>query len=226
MSLARFNLFVNSYQFLAFKAKPGFYRNLECAGVVFFWLWFGGGILRSIPDSTTRLGFIVLCFVVTSPLHVQVSIWIYRIPSSPTHPISSDRTVALCAVNRRSRYLRIFPGSTAQDDYGRYLPGVHGMDPRWPEHAGNAPRRLLCGASHRATLTMRYQLFPRIPRHNLRKATKFVQEWAEEQGVQYQTYHFIEGNRRVLSVLRDVANQVDIMGKVAAAQARGDLHRH
>ena len=77
-----------------------------------------------------------------------------------------------------------------------------------------------------ATLTMRYQLFPRIPRHNLRKATKFVQEWAEEQGVQYQTYHFIEGNRRVLSVLRDVANQVDIMGKVAAAQARGDLHRH
>ena len=73
MSLARFNLFANSYQFLLFKAKPGFYRNLEMTGVAFFWLWFGGGVLRSIPDLTTRLGFLVLCFVVTSPLHVQVS---------------------------------------------------------------------------------------------------------------------------------------------------------
>ena len=72
MSLGRFNLFANSYTFLLFKAKPGFYRNLEMTGVVFFWTWFGGGVLRSIPNWGTRLGFVLLCFIVTSPLHVQV----------------------------------------------------------------------------------------------------------------------------------------------------------
>lgn len=73
MSLARFNLFANSYTYLLFKAKPDFYRNLELVGIIFFWMWFGGGVLRNIPDVTTRVGFVVLCFMVTSPLHVQVS---------------------------------------------------------------------------------------------------------------------------------------------------------
>ena len=72
MSLARFNLFANSYGFLLFKAKAGFYRNLEIAGVAFFWLWFGWGVLAHIPTMGTRLGFLLLCFAVTSPLHVQI----------------------------------------------------------------------------------------------------------------------------------------------------------
>jgi hypothetical protein len=73
MSLARFNLFVNSYVYLLTKAPAGFYRNLEICGVLFFWLWFGKGVLGNIPDLGTRLGFLLLSFVVTSPLHVQVS---------------------------------------------------------------------------------------------------------------------------------------------------------
>jgi len=72
MSLARFNLFANSYGFLLFKAKAGIYRNLEIAGVAFFWLWFGWGVLAHIPTMGTRLGFLLLCFAVTSPLHVQI----------------------------------------------------------------------------------------------------------------------------------------------------------
>lgn len=74
MSLARFNLFAESYMYLLFRAPSGFYRNLELAGVAFFWLWFGKGVLGSIPDFGTRIGFLLLCFVVTSPLHVQVSL--------------------------------------------------------------------------------------------------------------------------------------------------------
>lgn len=73
MSLARFNLFAESYMYLLFRAPSGFYRNLELTGVAFFWLWFGKGVLGSIPDLGTRIGFLLLCFVVTSPLHVQVS---------------------------------------------------------------------------------------------------------------------------------------------------------
>lgn len=73
MSLARFNLFAESYMYLLFRAPSGFYRNLELTGVAFFWLWFGKGVLANIPTWGTRIGFVVLCFMVTSPLHVQVS---------------------------------------------------------------------------------------------------------------------------------------------------------
>lgn len=73
MSLARFNLFAESYMYLLFRAPSGFYRNLELTGVAFFWLWFGKGVLGSIPDFGTRIGFLLLSFIVTSPLHVQVS---------------------------------------------------------------------------------------------------------------------------------------------------------
>ena len=72
MAFARFNLFAMSYVYIFTKAKPGLYRNLEMAGVVFFWTWFGGGVLRSIPGFATRLGFLLVCFAVTSPLHIQV----------------------------------------------------------------------------------------------------------------------------------------------------------
>lgn len=73
---------------------------------------------------------------------------------------------------------------------------------------------------------LRPQLFPRLPRHNLRRASKFIQEFAKEQGLEYHTYHFIQGNARVLGVLRDVADQVSVLGKVASAQARGEFHHH
>lgn len=72
MALGRFNLFLRSYEYILLKAKPGLYRNLEMLGIVFFWAWFGLGILRNIPDFWTRLGFVVVSFIVTSPLHVQV----------------------------------------------------------------------------------------------------------------------------------------------------------
>jgi delta8-fatty-acid desaturase len=73
-------------------------------------------------------------------------------------------------------------------------------------------------------LQVTHHLFPRIPRHNLRRASKLVKDYCKEQDMEYAEYSFTEGNRRVLRVLRDVANQVTLLGKVAAADARGELH--
>jgi len=72
-----------------------------------------------------------------------------------------------------------------------------------------------------------HHLFPRVPRHNLRKLNVLVREFAEkhaDKGLDYATYGFLEGNGRVLDVLANVASQVRILHKVAQAQVRGELH--
>nr|CAG8518745.1 12890_t:CDS:2 [Entrophospora candida] len=60
-----------------------------------------------------------------------------------------------------------------------------------------------------------HHLFPRIPRHNLRKCQPLVMQFCREANLQYHLYGFVKGNRLVLSALRDVANQVKLLGKVA-----------
>lgn len=69
-----------------------------------------------------------------------------------------------------------------------------------------------------------HHLFPRVPRHNLRRLNVLVREFASKHGLEYHTYTFTEGNGRVLSVLEDVARQVRVLAKVAKAQAAGELH--
>jgi delta8-fatty-acid desaturase len=71
-----------------------------------------------------------------------------------------------------------------------------------------------------------HHLFPRMPRHNLRRALPFVKRYCEEQGIEYESYAFVKGNRKVLGVLSDVANQVGVLAKVATAQAKGELDMH
>lgn len=86
--------------------------------------------------------------------------------------------------------------------------------------------RTVCINTYDDLQLMLYQLFPRIPRHNLRRATEYIKVFAKEQGLDFHTYYFIHGNARVLGVLRDVAEQVSVLGKVASAQARGELGHH
>ena len=69
-----------------------------------------------------------------------------------------------------------------------------------------------------------HHLFPRMPRHNLRECRdRFVRPFAERHGLKYEEYSFVDGNKKVLGVLKDIADQVKLLGKVAAAQARGEL---
>jgi sphingolipid 8-(E)-desaturase len=55
-----------------------------------------------------------------------------------------------------------------------------------------------------------HHLFPRIPRHNLRRAQGFVKEFCAETGIPYVIYGFGRGNKEVLGRLEEVANQVEI----------------
>jgi delta8-fatty-acid desaturase len=68
-------------------------------------------------------------------------------------------------------------------------------------------------------------LFPRLPRHNLERASQLVKEFAQEQGLTYAEFGFVNGNKDVLGVLQNVAEQAKILGKVAAAEAQEAVHK-
>lgn len=72
-------------------------------------------------------------------------------------------------------------------------------------------------------LQVTHHLFPRLPRHNLRKASILVKEFAKERGLVYAEFGFKEGNEEIVGVLRGVAEQVGIMGRVADAEVREKL---
>lgn len=56
-----------------------------------------------------------------------------------------------------------------------------------------------------------HHLFPRLPRHNLRKIQPFVIDFCKDVGLHYSIYGFGEGNEIVLGKLADIGNQCGIM---------------
>ncbi|KAL0069698.1 hypothetical protein AAF712_003358 [Marasmius tenuissimus] len=69
-------------------------------------------------------------------------------------------------------------------------------------------------------LQVTHHLFPRLPRHNLREASGMVKQFAKDEGLTYAEFGFVEGNREVVGVLREVAEQVRLVGKVVEVEAR------
>lgn len=55
-----------------------------------------------------------------------------------------------------------------------------------------------------------HHLFPRIPRHNLRKAQRLVRAFCAEVGIPYAVFGFVEGNREVLGKLGEVGRQAAV----------------
>ncbi|SAM66775.1 related to delta-6 fatty acid desaturase [Ustilago bromivora] len=72
MAFGRFNLYANSYGFLALKARRDRWLALEVVSLVTFWTWYGYGLLGSLPSWPIRLAYIMISHVVTSPLHIQI----------------------------------------------------------------------------------------------------------------------------------------------------------
>ena len=69
-------------------------------------------------------------------------------------------------------------------------------------------------------LQVTHHLFPRLPRHNLKRASALVKTFAEEQGLVYAEFGFVDGNVEVIGVLKSVADQVRLLGTVARAEAK------
>lgn len=69
-----------------------------------------------------------------------------------------------------------------------------------------------------------HHLFPRLPRHNFRKAQSYVIDFCRETGLKYSIYGFVDGNDHVLDKLQEIAQQVVVMKEciIADANASGN----
>ncbi|KAF4512099.1 hypothetical protein G6O67_001281 [Ophiocordyceps sinensis] len=197
LALGRFNLYARSWDYLLAnrgpKKGPGaWHRWLELAGQVFFWTWFGYGILyKMIPDGWSRFVFIMTSHVASSPLHVQIVLSHFAMSTADLGPQESFP----------QRMLR----TTMDIDCPPWLDFVHGG----------------------LQFQIIHHLFPRLPRHNLRKAQKMVQEFCNDVGIPYVLYGFADGNKQVIGRLCEVSRQAAILGKCRKTIARGgDYFRH
>ncbi|PYH93217.1 fatty acid desaturase [Aspergillus ellipticus CBS 707.79] len=69
-----------------------------------------------------------------------------------------------------------------------------------------------------------HHLYPRIPRHNLRRTQKLVLEFCKDVGIPYALYGFVGGNKKVVGSLAEVSRQASILAKCQQTIAeRGDL---
>ncbi|RDW56360.1 fatty acid desaturase [Coleophoma crateriformis] len=58
-----------------------------------------------------------------------------------------------------------------------------------------------------------HHLFPRVPRHNLRRTQKLVQDFCNDVNIPYALYGFLDGNKKVVGTLAEVSRQAAILAK-------------
>lgn len=178
---ARFNLYRLSFEYLfrnqAPKKGPAWWhRWFELAGQLFFWTWFGYGVLyRSIPDWSNRFLFLLISHMVTSPLHVQITL--------------SHFAMSTADLGVNESFPQKMLRTTMDVDCPTWLDFFHG------------------GLQFQAI----HHLYPRIPRHNLRRTQKLVLEFCRDTGIPYMIFTFYDGNKEVISRLGDVAKQLRIL---------------
>lgn len=56
-----------------------------------------------------------------------------------------------------------------------------------------------------------HHLFPRVPRHNLRKCQELVREFCEKTRIEYQCLGFVDGNKVMLTRLQEVGRMVETL---------------
>lgn len=72
-----------------------------------------------------------------------------------------------------------------------------------------------------------HHLFPRVPRHNLRRTQSLVREFCEKTHIKYQCYGFVKGNKIVLSRLEELSRMTSMLiecQKYMAETGESGLH--
>ncbi len=131
MSLARFNLYANSWGYLARTAFQPPRANggrwwwwMEVIGLGLFFCWYAM-VLKGCGSWGNAIVYLLVSHVVTSPLHVQVGSHILTPSRLFSSCESQDRPVALFAFHSRPGSRRILPCSPTADDCGRHLFAFH-----------------------------------------------------------------------------------------------------
>ena len=181
LALGRFNLYRLSWEYLILglgptKGPAWWHRWLEIAGQLFFWAWFGYGIVyKTIPTPGSRVLFIMVSHMFTGLLHVQITL--------------SHFAMSTTDLGVNESFPQKMLRTTMDVDCPEWLDFFHG------------------GLQFQAI----HHLYPRIPRHNLRKTQRLVQQFCKETGIPYALYGFTDGNKEVIGHLREVGRQAAIL---------------
>ncbi|KAI9882099.1 MAG: hypothetical protein M1823_006157 [Watsoniomyces obsoletus] len=193
LAFGRFNLYVHSWDYLLNglgprKGAAWWHRWFEIAGQIFFWTWFGYGVVyASIPNMTQRIIFILVSHMVTMPLHVQITLSHFAMSTADLGVHESFP----------QRMLR----TTMDVDCPEWLDFVHG------------------GLQFQAI----HHLYPRIPRHNLRRTQKLVQRFCEDVEIPYALLGFVDGNKKVVGRLGEIGRQASILAQCQQTIAKKTL---
>jgi len=133
--LGRFNLYRLSWEYLILglgpkKGPAWWHRWLEIAGQVFFWTWFGYGIVyKSIPSASGRFAFIMISHMVTMPLHVQITLSHFAMSTADLGVAESfpQRMLRTTMDVDCPQWLDFFHG-------GLQFQAIHHLYPRMPRH--------------------------------------------------------------------------------------------
>lgn len=191
LCFGRFNLYRLSWTYIIFGLGPRqgpawWHRWLEAVGQVFFWSWFGYGVVyRGIDSNWDRFVFVLVSHVVTMPVHLQITLSHFAMSTAELGPDESFP----------QRMLR----TTMDVDCPPWLDFFHG------------------GLQFQAI----HHLYPRMPRHNLRRAQKLVMEFCDDVGIPYALYGFVDGNKHVIGRLADVSRQAAILAQCQQVVAEG-----
>ncbi|KAI1318538.1 fatty acid desaturase-domain-containing protein [Xylariaceae sp. FL0255] len=183
MGIARFNLYLLSWLHVLSTKSSGlggtrawWIRPTELTCMACYWFLFGYCLLWcTLPSWSLRVGFVLVSHVITMPLHVQITLSHWAMPTADLGESESFP----------QRQLR----TTMDVECPPWLDFIHG------------------GLQFQAI----HHLFPRIPRHNLRKAQKLVREFCKDTNIPYSILGFVDGNRKVLSHLEQIGEQVKIL---------------
>ncbi|KAL1904452.1 hypothetical protein Sste5344_009855 [Sporothrix stenoceras] len=135
LCFGRFNLYRLSWQYIILglgprKGPAWWHRWLEAAGQVFFWVWFGYGIVyKSIDSNWDRFVFVMVSHVVTMPLHVQITLSHFAMSTADLGPHESfpQRMLRTTMDVDCPQWLDFFHG-------GLQFQAIHHLYPRMPRH--------------------------------------------------------------------------------------------
>ncbi|CAG7565328.1 unnamed protein product [Fusarium equiseti] len=144
LALARFNLYRLSWDFLLMgrgpRKGPGLaIWWLEIIGQVFFWTWFGYGLVYNmLPDNWTRFYFVMISNITASPLHVQIVLSHFAMSTVELGPQESfpQRQLRTTMDIDCPEWLDFFHG-------GLQFQVIHHLFPRVPRHNLRATQKLV-----------------------------------------------------------------------------------
>ena len=190
LGLGRFNLYRLSWEYLLLGQAPRkgpawWTRWFEMTGQIFFWYWFGYLVMgQSVQGGWNRFAFLMISHIVTSPVHLQITLSHFAMSTSDFGP--------------RESFPQKMLRTTMDVDCPPWLDFIHG------------------GLQFQVV----HHLYPRVPRHNLRRVQKLVIEFCDEVKIPYAIYGFVEGNKQVISRLEHVARQAAILAECQNTMAK------